>query len=132
MSRALLAASALAALTAGVHLLAGTAEIAPPLLGSALAPEIRLLLYACWHLVSCSLALSAAALFVCSFPRYRQSGRLLALFVSCLWLSFGLVFVAVGLFGADETLLFALPQWALLLPVGMLGLWGGRSSRAAR
>ncbi len=124
MNRALLAAAVLAAFTTGVHLFVGTPEIAAPLLNSSLAPELSYLLYACWHLVSCSLALSAVALFICALPRHHQSARAMAIFISCLWLSFGLVFVAVGLHGAGGTLLFKLPQWILLLPVGVLGLLG--------
>ena len=105
MNRLLLVASVLAAFTACIHVFVGTAEIAPPLLSSSLAPEVSFLLYACWHLVSCALVFSAAALFVSALPRYRQPARQLALFVSWLWLAFGAVFVVVGLVGANGTLL---------------------------
>lgn len=125
MNRVLLVAAVFAAFTAGVHLFVRTPEITTPLLHSSFAPELSYLLYACWHLVSCSLALSAFTLFVCALPRHHQSVHAMAVFISCLWLSFGLVFVAVGLLGAGGTLLFKLPQWILLLPVGALGLWGG-------
>lgn len=124
MNRILLAAAVLAALTAGLHLFVGTPEIAAPLLNSSFPPELSYLLYACWHLVSCSLAISAGALFICALHYEHQTARAMAILISCLWLSFGLVFVAVGLFGARGTLLFELPQWILLLPVGVLGLWG--------
>ena len=130
MNRLLFAASLLAAFTAAIHIVVGTEEIASPLLTSALAPEISFLLYACWHLVSSSLALSAMALFISALPRYQRSGRPLALFISCLWLSFGLVFLLIGLLGAHGSLLFKLPQWVLLLPVGALGLWACASSRS--
>jgi hypothetical protein len=129
MNRLLLVASVLAAFTACIHVFVGTAEIASPLLSSSLAPEVSFLLYACWHLVSCALVFSAIALFVSALPRHRQSARLLALFVSWLWLAFGAIFVVVGLVGAHGTLLFKLPQWVLLLPVGILGLLGCASSR---
>lgn len=61
MNRLVLLASALAAFTAGVHVLVGTEEIAVPLLGSSLAPELSFLLYA-W--ASCLLlALTVLASF---------------------------------------------------------------------
>ncbi len=63
MNRTLALAAVLAAFTFIVHLVVGTGEIAAPLFASALPPEIRYLLYACWHLVSCALALSAAMFF---------------------------------------------------------------------
>ena len=64
MNRSLLVAGVLAVFTAAVHVFVGTSEIAQPLLRSALAPEVSFLLYACWHLVSCALVLSALALVV--------------------------------------------------------------------
>lgn len=130
MNRFLLVASVLAAFTACIHVFVGTAEIAPPLLSSSLAPEMRFLLYACWHLVSCALFFSAVALFVSALPRHQHSARLLARFISWLWLAFGAVFIIIGLAGAHGTLLFKLPQWVLLLPVGMLALLGCASSRS--
>ena len=131
MNRSLLVAGVLAVFTAAVHVFVGTPEIAQPLLRSALAPEVSFLLYACWHLVSCALVLSALALVVSALPRHQQSMHALALFVSWLWLAFGAVFVAVGLTGAHGGLFFKLPQWTLLLPVGALGLFGCRRSRDA-
>ena len=129
MNRSLLLAGVLAAFTAIVHVFVGTPEIAQPLLRSALAPEVSYLLYACWHLVSCALVLSALALVASALPRYRQSTYTLALFVSWLWLAFGAVFVAVGITAAHGSLLFKLPQWTLLLPVGALGLLGCARAR---
>jgi hypothetical protein len=104
MNRPLLVISVLAAFTACVHVFVGTPEIATPLLNSSLALEVSFLLYACWHLVSVVLAFSAVALFVSSLPRYIQPARMLALFVSWLWLASGAVFVVIGFFGAGGTL----------------------------
>ena len=126
MNRLLLVAAVLAALTACIHVVVGTAEIASPLLRSSLAPEVRYLLYACWHLVSCVLVVSAVGLFVSARSR-QQHARLLVLYISWLWLAFGVVFILVGLLGAHGALFFKLPQWVLLLPVGVLGLLGGRA-----
>ena len=129
MNRLLLVASVLAAFTASIHLFVGTAEIAPPLLSSSLPSDVSFLLYACWHLVSLALTFSAVALFVSALPRYQQPARLLAIYISWLWLAFGVVFLAIGLLGAHGTLLFKLPQWLLLLPVGLLALLGCAQSR---
>lgn len=129
LNRFLFTSSILAAFTACVHFFVGTAEIATPLLNSSLTLELKYLLYACWHLVSCALFLSAAAFLISALPRHHERAHSLALFVSWLWLSFGAVFIVVGLVGAHGTLLFKLPQWALLLPVGALGLMGCATSR---
>lgn len=123
MNRTLLLAAALAAFTFLVHLLVGTKEIAAPLFASSLAPELRNLLYACWHLVSCALALSVVAFWLGARAGAAAGTRAMVVFVAVMWLSFGVVFIAVG---ARTGMLFTLPQWTLLLPVGALGLWGAR------
>lgn len=124
MNRTLLLAALLAAFTAAVHVFVGTPEIKGPLLQSALPQEVRLLLYACWHLVSVTLTLSAAALFVSARPSRTPPPHHTVKLVSCLWLCFGLVFIVVALLYSGPPMLLELPQWALLLPVGALGLWG--------
>lgn len=128
MNRFLFVSSILAVFTACVHFFVGTAEISAPLLNSSLALELKFLLYACWHLVSCVLFFSAGAFLISALPRHREAAYSLALFVSWLWLAFGAIFIVVGLVGAHGTLLFKLPQWILLLPVGVLGLLGCASS----
>lgn len=128
-NRALLAAGLIAAFTAAVHAFAGTPEIQQPLLGSALPPAIALLLYACWHLVTVTLALSSAALLWSARPQNSVASGMLPTFVSLLWLLFGLVFVAVALVFSGPSAVFALPQWGLLVPVGILGWVGARRQR---
>ncbi|MDO8925581.1 MAG: hypothetical protein Q7U94_01565 [Sideroxyarcus sp.] len=124
MNKPLLIASLLTALIAAIHLFAGGADVATPLLASALAEEPRLTLYAVWHLVTVTLVLSAIALYVSALPRHAAAARYLALFISVLWLCFGLVFLAVVSTQPGDGLLFKLPQWILFIPVGLLGLWG--------
>jgi hypothetical protein len=52
--------------------------------------------------------------------------------VSYLWLSFGGVFIVVDLVYGGYPMLLRLPQWVLLLPVGVLGLWGARRKGVSR
>jgi len=124
MNRTLLFTAILAAFTAAVHIFVGTPEIQKPLLQSALPQEVSLLLYTCWHLVSVTLSLSAAAFFVSARANLAGSSRNMVKFVSYMWLCFGFVFVAVALIHSGVLMLLKLPQWILLLPVGVLGLWG--------
>jgi len=128
MNRILLSTSLLAAFTAAMHVFVGTPEIEGPLLQSALPQEMSLLLYACWHLVSITLTLSAVAFFISARP-INTSLYQMAKLLSCMWLCFGLVFIAVALLYADISMLIKLPQWTLLLPVGALGLWGSSHKR---
>lgn len=124
MNRTFFLTAILAAFTAAVHVFVGTPEIEGPLLQSALPEEVRLLLYACWHLVSVTLTLSAAAFFVSARAGGTPPPHQMVKLVSCLWLCFGLVFIVVALLYSGAPMLLKLPQWALLLSVGALGLWG--------
>ena len=122
----LLASGLIAAITAALHAFAGTLEIQEPLLRSTLPLPLRLLLYACWHLVTVTLVLSALALIWSARPNNRVVAGALPRFVSLLWLLFGLVFIAVALVFSGPSTLLVLPQWVLLIPVGILGLLGDR------
>ena len=132
MNRPLTIAALLAAFTAAVHIFAGGADTATPLLASSLDAEPRLTLYAVWHMASVALVLSAAALFVGALPRHAHAARYLVLFVSVLWCAFGVVFLAVIAIQPDSGWMLKLPQWAMLLPVGFLGLWAAGPNTALR
>src|SRR3989338_7048921 len=95
--RVLFSAALLSAFTAAVHTIGGTYEIHDPLLDSPLAEPISLLLYACWHLVTVTLTLSAVALFWSSRNNRAQSNFALPAFIGLLWITFGLVFIFVAL-----------------------------------
>lgn len=125
MNRILIIAALIATFTTVVHIFAGGADVATPLLASTLAAEPKLTLYAVWHMASVALALSAVALLIGSLPKYAEAARYLVLFISVLWCAFGVVFLVVVIIQPESGWLFKLPQWMLLLPVGLLGLWGG-------
>jgi len=125
-NRLLLSAGLIAAFTAALHTFAGTPEIQEPLLRSTIPQPVSLLLYACWHLVTVTLVLSAVALIWSARPNSRTSAGALPRFISLLWLLFGLVFVAVALVFSGPSTLLVLPQWVMLIPVGILGLLGDR------
>ena len=126
-NRLLSIAGYLAALTAAVHAFAGTYEVHTPLLNSTLPRALALLLYACWHMVTAALCLSAWALLRPPEPRTVQSQAVLTGAIGIAWASFGLVFIAVALlFGDSLSTLLVLPQWVLLLPVGALAWFGSR------
>jgi hypothetical protein len=117
----------LAAFTAAVHTFAGTYEVHGPLLNSTMPKALALLLYACWHLVTATLCLSAWALLRSPESWTVQTKAVLAGAIGILWLSFGVVFVSVTLlFGDSPATLLVLPQWVLLLPVGALAWFGSR------
>lgn len=124
MNKILASASALAAFTAALHTFGGTPEIETPLLQAPIATELGLLLYACWHLVTVALTFSAIGFFISAKPKYAIQSHYMALFISLMWVGFGLVFIIVDITHSGLPMLLKLPQWILLLPIGFLGLWG--------
>lgn len=128
MNKLLALAGILAAATTGIHLVAGGNDIASPLLASSLAEEPRLTLYAVWHMASVAMGLSAIAFFVAAFSRRGAEMRAMVRFVSAMWLAFGAVFLVIAATQGGTGLAFKLPQWILLLPVGILGWVGARDS----
>jgi len=128
MNKLLLSAAILAAITTAVHAFVGGNDVAAPLLASQLGEEPRLTLYAVWHMATVALGLSALAFFVGALPRYAAGSRSMVQFASVLWLAFGAVFVVVAATQPGSGLFFKLPQWVLLVPVGLLGWRGANHS----
>ncbi|GGY80437.1 hypothetical protein GCM10011613_26830 [Cellvibrio zantedeschiae] len=124
MNKILATAAGLAAFTAALHTFGGTPEIEAPLLQAPLPQEISLLLYTCWHLVTAALTLSAIGLFISAKPKHTVQSHYMALFISFMWIAFGLVFIVVDITYSGLPMLLKLPQWILLIPIGVLGLWG--------
>ncbi len=112
----------LAGITFLIHLFAGGKDVARPLLDSDIATEVKLTLYACWHLVSVALLLSSTALLASGSGLILATG--MVAFISVLWLLFGAVFLVITLVVARPGGLFRFPQWILLVSGGGLGLWG--------
>jgi hypothetical protein len=132
INKFLMASGVVAAFTAALHTFAGTPEIQEPLLNSAIPQSISLLLYACWHLVTATLILSAGFLVWSSLNKSKSNTGPLAIFISLMWISFGLVFVMVSLVFSGPSALLMLPQWVLLIPVGILGLIGYRNQASSK
>jgi hypothetical protein len=121
----LLAAGTLAAVTAAIHIIAGHVVRVVPLLGSSLEVVPKRTLHAVWHMVSADLVLSAAAL--CYLGALEPDGhRLLAYFIAVLFVSYATVFLFIAMSIGWPHLLLRLPQWMLLLPIGVLSGLGAR------
>ncbi len=124
LSRTLSAATLLAAFTEVLHVFGGGASVWRPISESALADEPRLVSLAVWHMASVAMGLSIVALGLGALPRFAKQSRFMVVFVSVMWIGFGLSFVGTALTQPDGNAFAQLPQPILLLPVGILGLAG--------
>ncbi|MDQ3661749.1 MAG: hypothetical protein M3454_11955, partial [Actinomycetota bacterium] len=114
----------LAAVTAGIHLIAGHADTVRPLLASSLNEASKRTLHGCWHIASVVQAVSAVVLLYLAVFGGGASTDALARLIALNYFGFGLVFLAIALSVAWPKGLIRLPQWALLLPIAALAWWG--------
>ncbi|MEZ8826094.1 hypothetical protein AB6E04_17175 [Vibrio amylolyticus] len=124
MNTWILGSGLLATLTALIHIFAGQVDPVRPFLKSNLDDIPKATLLACWHLVSVTLLTSALILLYVGWhgivPFYLPMQ-----FVGALYILFALVFVAVGWYLFGIKVFVKLPQWVLLLPIGLLAIYGG-------
>ena len=118
----LLTASVIALATTLIHAILGGKDVASPLLRAEIPEEVKLTMYACWHMVTAAMGLTSVALLLVATAVVQSSG--LAQFLGILWTLFAIVFLFVTLVLASPRGLFRFPQWALLLPVGVLAIAG--------
>ncbi|MCQ0022991.1 hypothetical protein M4914_08550 [Streptomyces somaliensis DSM 40738] len=118
----LFAAGLLAAATAVVHVVAGGRSVVRPLLGGSLPAEPRRTLHAVWHLVTADLSLSSVVLLALAWA--SEPSTPLVLFIAAQYAAYAVVFLVVALTADWPRPLLRLPQWMLLLPVGVLAFLG--------
>ncbi|RXJ72852.1 hypothetical protein CS022_13445 [Veronia nyctiphanis] len=118
-----LGAGVISLLTAFVHIFAGQVDPVRPFLKSELADVPKATLLSCWHMVSVVL-LCSSLLYLYAGWRPAPSFDILSMFMSFGYLAFTAVFVVVGWYFFGVKSLLKLPQWVLLLPVGVMGCLG--------
>ena len=109
--------------TAFVHIFVGQVDPVRPFLKSDLADIPKATLLACWHMVSVTLFICGLALTYIGWFNL-DSFLNVVLGISIVFVIFSLVFVAVGWYFFGWQTFIKLPQWLLLLPIGVLGLIG--------
>jgi hypothetical protein len=118
-----LASGVLCLVSALVHTVAGHFDPVVPFLRAELEATVKATLYACWHMVTVTLFASALALLGIGLSPGVPGARLVATFVSSLYVLYSIVFLIIGARWFSWRLL-RLPQWTLLLPVGVLAAIG--------
>ncbi|MEZ9209421.1 hypothetical protein AB6E95_18215 [Vibrio splendidus] len=113
----------LALFTALVHVFAGQIDPVRPFLKSKLDDIPKATLLACWHLVSVTLFISSLMLLYVGWYGIDSLYFLIQL-LGFLYILYASVFVAVGLYFFGAKVFVKLPQWILLLPIGLLANYG--------
>lgn len=118
-----LASGLVCLVTAFVHIVAGHFDPIVPFLRTELEATAKATLHACWHMVTVMLFTSALALLGLGLSPGLSGARLLATFIAGLYVLSSIVFLVIGAWRFRWRLL-RLPQWLLLLPVGVLAALG--------
>nr|WP_229650211.1 hypothetical protein [Vibrio splendidus]MCC4882828.1 hypothetical protein [Vibrio splendidus] len=113
----------LALFTTLVHVFAGQIDPVRPFLKSKLDDIPKATLLACWHLVSVTLFISSLMLLYVGWYGMDSLYFLIQL-LGFLYILYASVFVAVGLYFFGAKVFVKLPQWILLLPIGLLANYG--------
>ncbi|MGF1708976.1 hypothetical protein L4C37_00075 [Vibrio kagoshimensis] len=113
----------LALFTTLVHVFAGQVDPVRPFLKSKLDDIPKATLLACWHLVSVTLFISSLMLLYVGWYGIDSLYFLIQL-LGFLYILYASVFVAVGLYFFGSKVFVKLPQWILLLPIGLLATYG--------
>jgi len=111
-------------LTAGIHLIAGHFNPIKPFVQSDLAPEPKATLHACWHMVTVLLFFSAGTLVYLGIRPEQNGSNLVSFLIGVQFVAYAIVFLTFNLIGNWKNKLLSLPQWTLLLPIGILAIIG--------
>lgn len=115
----LIAAALAAFATCLIHILLGGRQFVQPLLGAELQSVVKHTHYYCWHLVSASLALMAAAFAWAAFAPDARAAAFVATALA------GLFFAVNVVQNVSMRLSFARhPQWIFFSVVTLLGVAG--------
>lgn len=109
--------------TSLVHIFAGQVDPVRPFLASDLPDIPKATLLGCWHMVSAILVICGVVLTYIGWYAIAALYSLVVGIALC-YIVFALIFVAVGWYYFKLQTFYKLPQWVLLLPVGLLGLVG--------
>ena len=131
MNNLLLTAGAVGLFTTALHIFGGQITLIRPLLQSTLASDVKACLLVCWHTVSAYLLLTSGLyLFAGLNPPAEPTQDIAVLLnaISSFYLLFTALFIVIGWTFFGYRTLYKLPQWTLLLPIGVLGLLGTTNS----
>ena len=103
--------------TAFLHLIGGQMDLINPLLNSSLTDDVKTQLLGVWHMVSIVLFGTSILLLLIGFKRKRYPE--LIVFTAYLYILLSIPFIIISLIYG-----MLVPQWILLLPIGILILIG--------
>ena len=118
MNKPMLSAAGISALTFGLHVIGGGADVHIPIQASTLPLPLRAISAVLWHFVSLILALQSLGFLSLA----RASNRDLSLMLIGIQIGTAVLFVFYGMTMLGSV--WIIPQWTIFLTIAVLGLWG--------
>jgi len=106
--------------TAFLHTVGGQIDLINPMLKTTLEDEVKTQLLGVWHMVTITLFLSTIIILLVVFKNKIFNNKTLIL-IGYLYILFSIPFIIVGIIYS-----ILVPQWILLLPIGILLLIGNK------
>ncbi|MCP4706684.1 MAG: hypothetical protein GY865_18955 [candidate division Zixibacteria bacterium] len=119
-----LVSGAIAVISTFIHLFMGQAGVIKPFLKCDLDAIPMAVLHVCWHIVSVILFVSAIMLLYLGANPISVGSKIVALFIGGQFVAYAILFLTFSFLGNWSNKLFVLPQWTLLLPIGVLAIIG--------
>lgn len=123
MTKIWIAAGVLNLITALIHTILGHFDLILPFVDLEFEVPLKAILHACWHMVTVMLFFSSIILLYIGIRPQKYASSQISILLGVLYVAFSLVFIimsiAYGLF---------LPQWVLLLPIGILAIYGAKTA----
>lgn len=120
-----IAAGILNLFTAFLHLIGGQLDLINPLLQSNLINQVQSEMLGVWHMVTIILFATAFIFLKHAFNQKETYSTQLVSFISYLYIAFSIPFIMSGIYKSTIA-----PQWILLIPIGLLGIFGLRNTRS--
>jgi hypothetical protein len=104
-----------------LHVIGGQISLINPLLDSNLELQVKTELLGVWHMVTIILFITSIILLYWGFKQNKKSNIELLSFIGYLYILFSVPFVIISIIYG-----LLVPQWILLLPIGILTIIGIR------
>jgi hypothetical protein len=102
-----------------LHVIGGQISLINPLLDSNLELQVKTELLGVWHMVTIILFITSIILLYWGFKQNKKSNIELLSFIGYLYILFSVPFVIISIIYG-----LLVPQWILLLPIGILTIIG--------
>ena len=106
-----------------IHTILGHFMVILPFVGLECAVPVKAILHACWHMVTVTLFFSSMIFLYAGIKPQKFKSTQISILLGVPYIGFAIAFIVIsfvhGVF---------LPHWILLLPIGILAIYGGKTA----